>query len=229
MQDHATHAGHGLTWAQRVRTLGESVTRLQAMRDQTAGELTARSKEVDDLAVRIGVLAKVAELFRALMDKLVLDHVKSIEAVVTEGLHTIFHDQELSFEAEVVQRRSLIAIDFFIRQEGARMAVRGHPLESFGGGPSSIASLVLRLLAMIRLKRWPVLFLDETLAAISDEYIEQTGRFLEKLSTSTGIPILLVTQKRSFTDHATNAFNGSEVGVGDERRLQIDKLRGASS
>jgi len=230
MQGDTHHAGHGLTSAQRVRALGESAARLQAVRDQAVGDLDIRSKEVEALATKIDVLAKVSELFRALMDKLVLDHVKSIESVVTEGLHSIFQDQELSFEAEVAHRRSLIAIDFFIRQEGTKIAVRGHPLEAFGGGPASIASLVLRLLAMLRLKRWPILLLDETLAAVSDDYVDQTGRFLEKLATTTGIPILLVTHKQTYTDHATVAYSGTEVsGAGNERQIQIQRLRGAAT
>jgi ABC-type molybdate transport system ATPase subunit len=83
---------------------------------------------------------------------------------------------------------------------------------------------------MLRLKRWPILLLDETLAAVSDDYVDQTGRFLEKLATTTGIPILLVTHKQTYTDHATVAYSGTEVsGAGNERQIQIQRLRGAAT
>lgn len=224
MHGDAVHAGSDLN---RVRALSQSATRLQALRDQTVRELDARGKEIDSLTAKIEVLSKVNELFRALMDRLVLDHVKSIESIVTEGLHAIFYDQELGFETEVSQRYSRISIDFFIKQARDRIEVRGHPLHSFGGGPASIASLILRILALMRLKRWPLLLLDETLAAVSDEYIDQTGQFLKRLAETTSIPILLVTHKQAFTEHANVAYLGSESGDSDSH-LVLQRLRSTS-
>jgi len=208
----------------RVQALRKSASSFQALRDQVRKDLDTRSLEVAGLTLKLDTLTKVGELFRALMDRLVLDHVKSIEKVVSEGLRTIFADQDLSFEAEVSQRYNKIAIDFVIRQDNDRVPVRGHPLESFGGGPASIASLILRVIAMLRLKRWPFLALDETLAAVSDDYIDQTGLFLRKLSETTGIAILLVTHKQAFLDHAVVAYRGVEiVEDGGTRHLKLQR------
>lgn len=214
----------------RVKALGQVAARLEARRDQAVGDLETVKTEIETLTARLDVLAQVAELFRALMDKLVLTYVKSIESVVTEGLRTIFEDQDLTFEADVQHRRNKVAIDFYIRQtEGGGRVIRGRPLESFGGGPTSIASFVLRVLALLRLKRWPVLLLDETFSAVSEEYVGQTGSFLRKFSESTGITILLVTHKTAFTEHATVAYTGSEV-VSDagDRKLKLQLLKGAA-
>jgi hypothetical protein len=163
------------------------------------------------------------------MDKLVLDQVKSIEDIVTEGLKSIFFDQQLKFEAEVSQKYNKVAIDFFFRQGADATAVRGHPLESFGGGPSSIASLVLRLLSLLRLKRTPVILLDETLGAVNgDEYIDAAGRFLHKLASTTGIDILYVSQKATFVDHADVAYQaGSETHEDGRWSLNLRRVREA--
>lgn len=233
MQGDALHAEQGaVSWPARVRALSQRSARLQAIRDQAVQDLDSRCQEIADLATRIEVLTKVGELFRALMDRLVLKHVHSVESVVTEGLRTIFFDQDLTFEAEVGQRYNRICIDFFIKQHrsGGRFMVRGHPLDSFGGGPSSIASLVLRLLALMKLKRWPILLLDETLAAVSPDYIEQTGLFLKKLATTANIPILLVTQQHAFIDHTTITYAASEQVVeGEQPRFEVRRLRGAAA
>ena len=223
------HDLHGLTdWRKRVQNLNRSAARLQAVRDQLSNDLEARVLEVEKLAVRTERLAKVGELLRALMDKLVLDQVRTIEGVVTEGLKTIFFDQRLAFEAEVAQRYNKVAIDFFFKQGADGVAVRGHPLESFGGGPSSIASFVLRLLSLLRLKKAPVLFLDETLAAVSDDYIDAAGLFLKKLAASTGIDILLVTHKQAFLDHANLAYQAMlDPGDGGTWSLGLRRLRGS--
>jgi len=228
VQGDTLHGLHGLTdWRKRVQTLNRSAARLQAVRDQLASDLEARHQEVERLTVRSERLTKVGELFKALMDKLVLDQVKTIEGVVTQGLKNIFFDQTLTFEAEVAQRYNKIAIDFFFKQGTDVVAVRGHPLESFGGGPSSIASLVLRLLSLLRLKKAPVIFLDETLGAVNgDEYIDTTGQFLKKLAASTGIDILYVSQKQAFLDHADIAYQaGSDMHADGMGALSLRQIR----
>jgi chromosome segregation ATPase len=203
----------------RVSAVSETATELQALRKKLQQDLSSRTKEVEVLSDRLDTLTKVGELFRALMDRLVLDHVRSIEGVVTEGLRSIFVDQALTFEAEVSQRYNKIAIDFFLRQDDKRMSIRAHPLEAFGGGPASIASLILKVLAMRRLNKWPLLVLDETLAAVSDEYIESTSLFLQELAKKTGISIFLITHKASFMEHADVRYHARPVEAPDGSRL----------
>ncbi len=228
MQGDPVHAVNVLTdWRNRVDTLNRNAARLQALRDQVASDLETRQREVEGLTRRIDQLSLVGELLRSLMDKLVLDQVKSIERIVTEGLKSIFFDQQLRFEADVVQRYNKINIDFFFRQGMEAVAVRGHPLEAFGGGPSSIASLLLRLLALLRLKRTPLILLDETLGAVNgDEYIDAASQFLHKLSTTTGIDILYVSQKQGFSDHADVAYQaGSENHEDGTWSLALRRVR----
>jgi chromosome segregation ATPase len=223
------HAQQGLNWRRRVQTLNRSAARVQAIRDQISGDLEAKHQEVVTLSGQVERLTKVGELLRVLMDKLVTDQVKTIEGIVTEGLRAIFFDQDLKFEADVSQKYNKVAIDFFLRQGDESMAVRGPPLESFGGGPSSIASLVLRLLALLRLKRAPVLLLDETLAAVSDDYLDAAGQFLKKLAATTKIDILLVTHKQALLDHADLAYQGHDVTTEADGSwsLGLRRLRGA--
>jgi ABC-type dipeptide/oligopeptide/nickel transport system ATPase component len=211
----------------RLKSLREKSSGLQALRGQLQRDLSSRLKEVDGLSEKLDRLTKVGELFRALMDLLVLDHVQSIENVITEGLQTIFVDQDLTFEAEVSQRYNKLAIDFFIREDNQRVSVRAHPLEAFGGGPASIASLILKVLALRRLKKWPLLVMDETLAAVSVDYVDQTGLFLRGLARKTGITILLVTHNRAFLDHAVIGYTGSaETDADGVRYLQLRREAG---
>jgi ABC-type iron transport system FetAB ATPase subunit len=181
---------------------------------------------VGDLSARIVLLSQVEELLRALMDALVLKQVRAIESMVTEGLQSIFHDQDLHFEAEVSPKYNKISIDFFIRR-GAKdspLAIRGKPLDSFGGGPTSVSSLLLRVLALMSLKRFPLLLLDETLAAVSEEYTDKTGQFLRTLATKLDVPLLMITHKPAYLDHATQAYRCAEVTNDDGTSyLQLKK------
>lgn len=226
MSGDATCTVDELSWTQRVDSLKNASTRLLAVRDQVQTDLNRKQQEVEALSQRIELLLKVGELFRSLMDKMVYDQVKTIESIVTEGLQSIFHDQDLHFESDVSTKYNRIAIDFLIRQGDDEMAIRGKPLESFGGGPSSIASLVLRVLTLLRLKRFPILLLDETLAAVSDDYLDQAGAFLAKLAESSNMDILLVTHKQAFLEHAHKAYQGYEDTDGERARLGLRCIRG---
>ena len=224
MQSDSVRSGHRL----RAKSLREKASGIQALHARLQRDLATRMQEVDTLTNTIDQLNKVGELFRALMDRLVMDHVKSIESVVTDGIRTIFVDLDLYFEAEITTRYNKIAIDFFFRQDNQRMPIKGPPLENFGGGPSSIASLILKVLAMRRLKKFPLIVLDETLSGVSAEYIDATGLFLRELAAKTGFSVLLVTHKTEFLDHAVVGYKGSEVVEGDgTRRLRLQRENNA--
>ncbi len=213
--------------SERYRAVERTAERLRIVRDQVAKDLKTKRKEIRALSARIEVLTKVGELFRALMDKLVLNQVQTVEGVVSEGLRAIFYDQDLALESEVTQRYNRVAIDFFLRQGDEDMAIRGKPLESFGGGPTSVAALIIRVMTLLKLKRWPILLLDETLAAVSDDYLDQTAMFLQKLAASTATDILLVTHKPAFLDHADVAYQGTEEQSEDGSWcLSLRRLRG---
>ena len=225
MPSDSIHAVEGLI--ARTRELSRKATRLQLAREALVDEVAEKEAEVASLSDSIEKLTKVGELLRVLMDKLVLDQVRSIEGVVTEGLQTIFQDQALAFEAEVGTKYNKVSIDFMLRQGEDENIIRGHPLESFGGGPASVASLTLRLLALLRLKKRPLLLLDETLAAVSDEYTDQAGLFLRKLADTTGIDLLMITHKQSYLDHAHTAYQGAEDTQPDGTwSLGLKRIRG---
>lgn len=221
MQGDPVHASEGL--AQRVQTLRQTSTQLTTLRDRLARDLESKKQEVNELDKRIDLLAKVHELFRVLMDRMIVNQVRLVEGVVTEGLQTIFYDLELSCEADVGPKWGKIAVEFFFRQgdKDNPLSYRGKPLQSFGGGPSSIASLVLRLMTVMRLKLWPVLVLDEALGAVSEQYVEHTGMFLERLAKKMGIDVLLVTHKPAFLDHANVTYRCSEVIEDDGARSLV--------
>lgn len=211
---------------QRVRSVAAKGVRLTTLRDRLQSERESKQREVADLSTEIDVLSKVGELYQVLMDALLVNQVRSVEDLVSESFQTIFDDQDLLFEADVSQKYGKVSIDFFIRskKKDDPLSHRGKPLESFGGGPSSMASLVIRLLTIIRLKRYPILLLDETLLAISDEYVLATSQLLRELSSKMGLDVVLVTHKPAFAEHADQAYRCSCVEEDGLEHLKVKRL-----
>jgi len=187
-------------------------TRLTTLRDQLADELVSKEQEVVHLSSEVEILTKVVELFRLLIDQLVERQVRIVEGISTEGLHSVFPDLNLSLEADVDPKYNKVSVEFFLRkgQKDHPASYRGPPLESFGGGPCSVVSLILRVLTIKKLKMWPLLVLDEALAAVSDDYVDLTGRFVRELTVKMGFDVLLVTHKPAFLEHAQTAYRCTE-------------------
>lgn len=212
-------------WSSRLQALTSRAERLRATRDQHASDLAAKAKEVEALSNRAVLLTEVGVLFRRLMDLLVFDQVKAIGSVVTEGLKAIFHDQDLTFSGDLAQRNGRVCVDFYLAQgDPLYGGIRGDPLTSFGGGPSSLVSLVLRILTQVRLKRRPLFLLDETLLAVSDEYVSATGQFLQRLTSTTKADVLLVTHNQAFLEHADVAYEATSAVDGEFRRLKLRRI-----
>ena len=164
------------------------------------------------------LLEKVGELFKHLINKYVYEYAESFSQIVTEGLQTIYHDQDVRFDIEVEQKRGKVSAAFVLEQNGFRAS----PLTSFGGGVSAVISLLLRILVLLKSDLARYLILDESLAALSEHYVEGCGDFLRKLCSELGIHVLLVTHNADFIEQSDNAYMGSTDKNG---RLQLKRIR----
>lgn len=179
-------------------------------------------EEISELQQEILLLKKVEELFKFLLDEYVHKYAESFSRIVTKGLQTIFHDQDLEFDVNVTQRRKKVHVEFDT-VEGNR---RGQALESFGGGVATVESLLLRILVILKTGLSRYLILDESLASLSEEYIETMSNFLRKLCNQLDMNILLITHNRTFVEYSDTSYKASENGDGDDGRLVLKKVKG---
>lgn len=213
---------------QRVDALRTRATRVKALRDQLNLELGEKERELESLSSRLAILAKVSELYLVLLDRMVKGQVKTIDEVITHGFQTIFHDQDLRFETELSSKYNRVSAEFFVCDGDPNDGgTRGNPLESYGGGPAVIASLILRILTILRLKRRKFLLLDETLFAVSDSYVENTSLFLKGLAETMGLDIFLVTHHQSYVDYAPTSYHADIKLEGSRKHLTLRRARGS--
>lgn len=170
------------------------------------------------------VLSQVEELFKFLLDKYVNKYAESISEVVTEGLESIFYDQELEFAIEVSQKHGKVWVEF-LTTEGAKT---GSAIDSFGGGIASVESLLLRILILLKTGLARYLILDESLSSLSTEYIENCGNFVKRMCEELDVDVLLITHNQDFVEYADKAYKGKPVKTaGDdpnEHKLVLEEL-----
>lgn len=204
----------------RYTSVLRNMDRLRAERSALVKRERQLEEEVESNEEQGRILIKVEELFKFLLDKYVHRYAESFSEVVTEGLQAIFHDQDIAFELVVGQKNGKVWIDFETVQDG----VRGQALQSFGGGVSSVESFLLRLLVLLKTGLSKYLILDESLAALSEEYVDEAGLFIRRMSEELGVHVLLITHNKAFLDHAHTAYQADQDLTGERDRLTLKKM-----
>jgi len=184
---------------QRYETLRNKVALSEMKRATLLEHLHSIETELKQNEEEIGVLSKAGEVLKSLLEDMAKENLNSIDKVVTEGLRQVFHDQtDITFKSELVDKSNQLQISFKTEQGQSE----GKSLDSFGASVTVVQSLLLRILVILKMGLAPVLLLDESLAQVSDEYVEPLGKLIRKLCRDLGLTILFVTHQRSFTETA---------------------------
>ena len=176
-------------------------------RDSLVRRRDATEELVASLTQESEVLAKVADLFRNLLDQEIVGNAKTAESLLTEGLGVIFDDQTISVRAEVGVHRGKVSVQFdTIQKQANGVEVVGSVTESYGGAVATVQSVLLRIVVLTRRGLRPILLLDVCLAAINEQYIPRVARFLSLLSDRLGLDILAVTHNPTLVEEADTAY-----------------------
>jgi hypothetical protein len=192
-------------------TLCRDLARTEALRDAAKKALSGAERQVMILEAEGEVLDRVADLFRTLIDREVVDNAKTVESLLTEGLQAIFDDLDLSVRSEINIQRGKVAVDLITVQKQADGTVtEGASTDAYGGSVATVESVLLRIVVLNRRGLRPLLLLDESLAAVAEHYVPRVGKFLALLSERMGLDVLAVSHNPSLVEAATNAYRISK-------------------
>jgi len=188
-------------------TLCRNLARTEALRDAAQKALSDAKRKVLVLEAEGEVLDRVADLFRTLIDREVVDNAKTVESLLTEGLQAIFDDLDLSVRSEIDIQRGKVAVDLITVQKQADGTVtEGSSTDAYGGSVATVESVLLRIVVLNRRGLRPLLLLDESLAAVAEHYVPRVGQFLAMLADRMGLDVLAVSHNPSLVEAATNAY-----------------------
>jgi len=201
-------------------------TREAAVRAHAAAIHAARRRaqeKIDTARKESILLGKTIGLLQQLYDDLIDSHVDSMVSVITEGLEVIFYDQNNVCLSEVTPKRKSIHVAFLVKSTtGDGVEIIGDPLKSFGGGIASVIDLILRIIILMRFKNLlNFIVLDESLVAVSDEYVPATAQFIKELCNKVGMDVLLVTHKQRFKEFADTVYVAAQDKSG-HLKLRLD-------
>lgn len=207
--------------SERLTQFNENVTRLETRLEILTMERISAEEDATKTRYDAEIQQKSSEVIKSWLDDLLRSNVDAIAELATSGLRHIIDDQNLSFAIKQEMKHNRLSMRFVLEDDG----VEGDPMSSFGGGAVLIASLILRLAVMTRMKMGNLLLLDETMFALANKYVPAAADFMRHLTEETGINILMVTHNEEFMSNAHLAYEGSLVPSQDDgpnkKKLQL--------
>lgn len=178
-----------------------------ALRDSAKRRLGEAQGKVLLLEGEESLLDRVADLFRALIDREVIDNANTAQDLLTEGLQAVFDDLDLSVRADVDVQRGKVAVDLVTLQRHADGRVtEGAATEVYGGSVATVESVLLRIVVLTRRGLRPLLLLDESLGAVAEHYVPRVGQFLSLLAQRMDLDVLAVSHNPSLVEAASTAY-----------------------
>lgn len=165
--------------------------------------------DIESLKESIDTLEKVTGILNSIGEDRQLQAQNKIEELVTMGLHTIF-DNTLSFHIIQTIKGKSASVEFIIRTTLPDSVIDTSVLDARGGGLAAIVGFLLRVVVLLlRQEGARILFLDETFAHVSEEYLPGLAQFLQEIIKKTGTQIVMVTHQDTFVDYADVTYRFS--------------------
>ncbi len=164
--------------------------------------------EIAELTQIVELHEKAAHVLTAIGEERQDAAQRAIETLVTQGLQTIFSD-DLSFHLVPGVRAKTPVVDFVVRSRlDDGTVVDTDVMDARGGGLAATVGFLLRLVILLlsRHRQDTVLFLDETFAHVSAEYLPRLVEFLKELVDKTGVQLIMVTHEPAFTEAASTVY-----------------------
>lgn len=188
---------------QRLRAVQDGLHAVRGRRAAAVARLDRLAADITRLEGEEEVSDLSAGVIRTLIDDEVTLSVKAVEDLLTDGLRAVFDDQDISVRAEVEVQRGKVSVDMVTVQRHADgSVVEGLSRDAFGGAVTTVQSVLLRTIVIVRRGMRPVLFLDESLPAFDANYVGNMGAFLRSLCAKLGLDILLVSHNPAMVEAA---------------------------
>ena len=192
--------------ARKLDALRKDAARVSGVRAASLHELAQVENRLTALEAEDVVLARVADVFRALIDREVVDNATLAQELLTEGLRAVFDDLHLSVRSQVDIQRGKVSVDLITTQVDAGTLTEGSSVDANGGSVATVQSVLLRIVVTHRRGLRPLILLDESLAAVAEHYVPRVGRFLRMLAERLGVDILAVSHSQTLVEEADLAY-----------------------
>lgn len=189
--------------------LSEDFTRLDYTFKKKSDLVLDLEKSLSRIVVELEDRKKADKVFESLINESYSSSLGTIKDLISRGLRTIF-DIPFQFEIKTVTKRGNLSYEMYLIEDGKERSI----IDSYGGGVVSVISILLRIVTILIVQppMRRVLFLDESLAQLSKQYVPNAAKFFKELGAELGFKILMISHDPTFIDYADKVYQISKEG-----------------
>lgn len=146
------------------------------------------------------------EYMKKLIDVLSRKHIIHLEKLLNSAVQSIFYDKDYHIEFEISEYRNNNNLTIYLietLEDGSEIKT---DIKNNGFGLKSIIGLILQVYFIMYHKQSRILFMDESLSAISTNYIEYVRELIKSLSEKYGFIFVLVNHDPRWNDLADRVY-----------------------
>ena len=190
-----------------IEATSRNYTESKAEKEKVVGKIAKNTKD-------IALLEDTREVFKVLENKLSEANIKHVEDLCNQALQTVFDTDEIKYhiDIETLVQRNNNQVQFYLYEKdlttGEEVKTR---IEDNGFGIQSLIGLVLQIYFIVIHKQQHILFLDESLTAISVDKLPKLKVFLNEVSKKLDFKFILIAHVESLfclADYRYNVVNG---------------------
>lgn len=166
---------------------------------------------------KVQLLDSASVVFKSLQEKLTDVHINHITDLLNNALHSVFDDDYIQYRIrlEVSQQRNNNTVQFYLQTtEGG--SVTETLLTNNGFGIQSLLGFVLQVYFILQHKQARILFLDESLTAISTDKLPKLKKFIDEVANQYQFKFVLIAHMEelfSLADYAYSVDNGKVTPI----------------
>ena len=167
-------------------------------------DLKERKDSVSVKSERLQEEIKVLESVSRILTEVVGERTNTLKdkivSMVNEALNSIFNDNiRINITSSIKRNKTEYHIDIIHNGTTGTQ-------ESFGGGVLAVIAFILRVVLIIITNKDRVLFLDESLTFVSEQYQPALSRFIKKICDNLNFTIILISHQPKLSVHADNVY-----------------------
>lgn len=190
---------------------------VQSQKDLTKEQIQKLTVQIADDTKQVQLLDDTATIFKTLQDKLTTVHINHLTKLIDNALSTVFNDEFIQYHIriETSQQRNNNTTQFYLETTENNITTETL-LQNNGFGIQSLIGFVLQIYFILQHKQAHILFLDESLTAISTDKLPKLKQFITEVSQQYHFKFILIAHMESLfqlADYAYNVENGRVTAV----------------
>lgn len=195
-------------------TLKQNINRDFYKLQQIDTQLTLNNEQEQQLVSRLAdeekqiqLLDSTLTVFKTLQEKLTTVHIDHITKLINNALSTVFNDDNIQYQIRIdtTQQRNNNTTQFVLLTTENNKTTETN-LQDNGFGIQSLIGFVLQIYFIIQHKQERILFLDESLTAISTDKLPKLKQFIHEVSQQYDFKFILIAHMESLFDLADYSY-----------------------